>query len=525
MVLHDYKANIGKKLETWFSKFQIFGSLSFSILLALLFLFGSPSLVSAIYPPLPTQFENFTGEIIVVTDEHNHAMAAYSDGFTGGISTYYFSNNVWNYMPLNPVNVLLVDLSMDPSGTALLTYRDQFTNDLRSFYFNGTMWIAPSNDPLDLGITNGGDLAINDSGLGVATWSDSGNNIRVAFFSNGNWGTPSLPGAIGIGVSPRVAINANGDLVVAWELGASIVVSHYIGAVWTAPTPVAPLAFLQGVGFANNGKSLVLIRDSATSNVLASLFIGGVFNSTTLLNPPQPFGPANFGLNLEMAPNGTAVATWQYSQTFFNQFDLYYAQFNGNTWAPAVDFQTGIEGIAPAVSLNSEGDALFLWGNGFNFPNPLAYYIARLPVGGALTGIQLIRSSASTNPPGASVSLADNGFSALAWLESNPRDDFARPFGLASVIPAGPLGLKGRVCKNHFASQTGCANIITWDPFPNTSIVSYNLERNGVLIANILANAPLIYRDNQCCKKRNVYTLFAVDADGIIGIPSTITLN
>lgn len=511
-------------------KIQVIDWLKSSLLMAFLFFVGAPLLISAVYPPAPTQFADNAGSIKVATDEREHAMVAYTalNGFVGqGINTYYFKDNVWNFMPLNSAIGNLTGLVMDPSGLALLTFREDGTDDLRSFYFDGTMWNAPLSDPLSTAISGSSTgLAINKSGLGVAAWSDSTQNIRVSFFSNSNWSVPSLVGVIGTGSSPKVAINSSGDLAVAWEdLTGAVVVRHFIGGVWSSPTTINPLAVLSGVGISDNGKSLVAIRDSGTLDVYAGYFIGSTLSSTTLLNPPQLFGPANFGVSLEMAPNGTAVAAWQYEQTFFNQYDLYYAQFDGNTWAQAVDFQTGISGTEPAVSLNSKGDGLIMWGNNFGFPNPLNFLTAQLPVGGVLTQEQVVRTSTLSVPRGPAVSLADNGFNALAWLEANPSFDVDIPFGMASVVVQAPTELNGKVCKNHFASQTDRVNIITWQPSTDINVVRYDLKRNGVLIANIPAVGPLVYNDHNRCKNQDVYTLTAIARNGAESLPISITVN
>jgi|GEM_PF-1609731 len=487
-----------------------------SLVVAMLFFLLKPSLVSADYSV--NQFTDSTFQIFVATDENAHAMTAYSMPFnSNSINTYYFDNNVWNNLLLNTAIGNVSDLVMAPGGLALLTYIDDANNDLRSYYFNGTMWNIPANDPIDTAIIRGGDLAINASGLGVTVWSDSTNDIRVSFFSSGNWGTPSLPAVIGTGDRPLVSINAAGDLIVAWQddvLG-GVSVRHYIAGVWSATSTNLPTANLRGVGI-SAGKSLVLTSDGLTSDVRASYFQVGVLDSTTTLNPPQPNTLAIFGSILEMAPNGTAVATWQYNQTFFGQYDLYYAQFDGTTWAPAVNFQpNGPDSTAPALSLNSLGDALLFWGN---FPG-FTLNTARLPVGGILTTPVSFRT-AITKPDSLVVSLADNDFNALAWFED--LGEGGNPFG-AIEVAAAPTELQATSCSDRNKGQGNCVIILTWDPSVDPNVASYNLLRDNIFIANILASGPLTYNDPVACNATFDYTLKAVDNNGVEGVPVTIT--
>lgn len=493
------------------------------ILLGVMLCLGSPMVHSLDYPLLPTQFADL-GIPLVATDENGHAMAAYTNQNTGQINTYYFSDNVWNFMPLGDGSDIA--LAMNASGLAILTYVDSSGN-LGSYYFDGTMWNTPLTNPIDTAISDNGSVSITDIGLGVASWTDSAQNIRIAFFTGFDWTAPSPPLDIGIGSRAQVALSETGALVIAWEdLLGNVSIKHFISGVWS-PVTVFANAELDSVGISDNGKSLVLVRGFPTFDLYANYFINGTLDSSTVINPPQPFGPAIFGPSLDMAANGTAVAVWKYDQTFFNQYDLYYAQFDGNTWAPAVNVQTGIPVSDPAVSVDSSGNALIFWANYFGDGNPVEpspMYVAQLPVGGVLTVPQLVYTSPFSRPVGLAVSLADNGFNALVWAGTDQFEAFV-PFGLALVTVTPPVGANGQACFNRFAMQTERYNIITWEPSTDDTVVSYRLERDGILIASISAVSPLIYVDHNRCGQIYVYTLTAINGDGIASDPVIITIN
>lgn len=509
----------------------------FIAFLALLLLLGTFSRLSAVYPPTPTEFYGNAGFIYVVTDENGHAMAAYKDEWDiDTIITYYYSGGVWVLIPIDNATDIqsLTGLVMSPAGQALLTYTvpidnnpNPFTYDIHSRSFDGVSWTTPVTDPIAALVNDPGTLSMNVTGYTVTSWSDGSDNIITRVFANGDWETPSNPSDIGIGTNSQVAVNNDGTIVVAWEtLSGSVEVSQYIGGVWSPPTTINPSAFLRSVGIASNGNSLVLVRQAVenlpalASDLFASYFIGDTLDSTTLINPPQTSGsPDNFNASLQMSENGTAVAVWFYDYT--NQ--LYYAQFNGSTWASAVEFQVGPQITDVGLSVNGNGDAILFWGNQSDPEDTMDYLTAVLPVGGSLSTPQVVATSDRNSSGVTAVSLADNGFNALAWLDGG--GEGLVPFGLAAIPGPAVTNLTAFACNDRLSSQQDCIKTVTWDPSTDPNISHYDFYKNGVYITFYDFNDPLIYEENAPCFETTVYEIIPFDILNYEGLPASYTLE
>jgi hypothetical protein len=79
-----------------------------------------------------------------------------------------------------------------------------------------------------------------------------------------------------------------------------------------------------------------------------------------------------------------------------------------------------------------------------------------------------------------------------------------------------PTSFTGKIIENRFIDQTDIIHELSWTPPANAAgIVSYQISRNGVVIANVLATGPFVYLDhNQSKRKREVYTIVSLNIDG-----------
>jgi len=508
---------------------------SYLFLIMLLYVL-MPTSSFAVYPPVPENLAGTTIRVKVVTDENQHAIAAYpnTNTISALINTYYFSQNVWTNLSLPTAQGTLVGLSMNASGKAILTFGVGGGGNYQTRYFDGVSWNTPVNNPIDTSFEAlGGEAVINDFDVGITVWSNLSFLVKYSIFSSNNWSTAvQIPGAVGN--EATVDFNNSGNGVAAWRnFSNEVMVSHYTAGVWSTPVVATAGAAVAGAQIDASGNSIVLVRTLSTRNLIASRYVGGVFSSATTINLPDPHPDAP-GMGrpvLDMAPDGTAVATWAYSQTFYQLYQLFYAQFDGTSWSPTVTVQTtsgpGVQTVigGPTVSVNSSGNGLLFWGNGFT--TPVEFYTANLPVGGVL-GSPLLVSTApalSTTSGFISASLADNNFNALGWIAS-PIADVSRPFAIASLLADAPTGLNVRSCPDRFApSQRDCLNTITWNESFDPTIASYDINKNNSFIVTIPATDPPIYIDSNPCGDTVTYTLIPIDVDGVPGFPASITFN
>lgn len=79
------------------------------------------------------------------------------------------------------------------------------------------------------------------------------------------------------------------------------------------------------------------------------------------------------------------------------------------------------------------------------------------------------------------------------------------------VVLQPPASISGKQFKNKFLTQSDYINSIRWTRSPTKGVSSYNLFRNGVLIAVVPANQKLHYLDHDRSKGVSyVYSVTAV---------------
>ena len=95
-----------------------------------------------------------------------------------------------------------------------------------------------------------------------------------------------------------------------------------------------------------------------------------------------------------------------------------------------------------------------------------------------------------------------------------------------SNLPLPPSSFKGTIVRNHFLTQTEISHKLVLTPPTNpTSIVSYEISRNGVVIKLLSAPGPLVYYDhNRSNKKKDLYEIVSLNAEGKRSKPLSITL-
>lgn len=503
----------------------------------IIYMLGCPFVGYATYPDPPTEFINTTSEIFVATDQNGHAIAAYTDQFgfpTNRIIAYYFSDNNWEYMPIGIARGTVTGLAMSTNGKALITYVTD-TFELRSVSFDGSVWFVPNTDPIailssDDG-TGGGGVVMDSTDLGVVIWSDAITyDIRTSFFS-GDWGPPSNPGDIGTGIYPicdiSIATNGGVAMVAGWKdtSDTDIIISNYYAETWFGNTNLGP-GTLGGVGIAP-GRSVVVFQETGTQDIYGSYFNSITLGGTVLLNPLQPSGPANTIPRMGISSTGTAIATWGYINSGSSEYDLYYAKFDGATWLPAVNFQSGTTpSTPPVISVNTDGNGLIFWGN---YTSPLEFYTAHVQALGVIETPVPVATSDSIEALPLGVSLANNGrFNALVWGEQVIDGDEFAPFGIASIQLPAPTGLSFvDECPNRNSDSQGICSIrISWDMSDDPSVASYNIERNGVFIANQPIAFGSEYTDDMAtCGAPTVYSIAAVDLDGVPGVEASIIIE
>ncbi len=94
-----------------------------------------------------------------------------------------------------------------------------------------------------------------------------------------------------------------------------------------------------------------------------------------------------------------------------------------------------------------------------------------------------------------------------------------------TILAPSSANFKGHRCKDKFPDQTDYVNRLFWTQSPNSTITSYQLFRNGVLIKTISAFEKLRYNDHNRPKNQaDTYTLIGLNAQNGVVNSSTITV-
>lgn len=473
----------------------------------------------AVWQTPATALAGFGNSLDMAADANGHAVTVYSNELDGRVYASYYTNAAWTAAQAISVSsggLFNVAVDMDATGTALAVWYNDNDLTIESARFSGGFWGIPIPNPIEtVTAFTQVDVAMNGSGQGAAIWADGSGNIRSSFFSGGVWSSPETIGTGGADIS--IAYSSNGTVVAGWYDGGLATVANFIGGSWQAPVVLDPaMEYMGNVGIDANGNALAIWQTS-TLSALASYF-----NGTTWLPPvtvfADPVPMTNVIPSLAMSPSGQAVAAWLTSTGAGVS-----SSFNGTSWSAPIQYSPGpVTNVD--VSINSSNDAaLVVWAT----DTPIIYS-SKLPFGGVWGPQEFVANPSASgdtlvNPLVAASSANGTDFS--AWLQRDEGDEGAFPFAIATLAALPPSNLAATTCTNRFASQTDRVNIITWSASLDPLVVSYELRRNGVLLATIPSGGPFIYADhNRCRNVPDVYTLTAIDVNGAPSVPVTITV-
>jgi hypothetical protein len=244
-------------------------------------------------------------------------------------------------------------------------------------------------------------------------------------------------------------------------------------------------------------------------------------------------------LNVSSNGSGDAIAVWELNvfaagtlmsniqATVFPDFN-----WSGSTITLASATDSNPLGVhSPTVALNGAGDAFATW---YKSDSTLPSF-----------DIEVSKYTKTTNtwdaPEIISIqgSVSDVGEVVFPHIAANDSGNFfdawyiipppfmsvliqASHITLPSIQP--PTGITGKQKTNRFPVESERFNLIKWTASPSSTVASYQIFRDGILIVTVPSNV-LKYEDHDRPKNvENVYSVYSVTASGVKSTPTTIAL-
>lgn len=476
------------------------------------------------------------------------------------------------------------DIAINDAGNAFAAWHNAPANDIQvaASPFDGVTIItlpgSPANQPQVVATPNGNVVAVLRS---------NNNVIKASFFQSGVWSAPVPISAVGGNPgNPQIAIDQSGNVVATWSrivLGNRVIEAAFLPAnttVFNAPQTVSNSIAGQ---IANNPSPAIISPENAvivwTQNISGAIEIQA--STSTAFGPWSTPVTISGGLVssfpfVSMNAAGMAVAVWNIIDGVHNVVQAANLQFGGTWSAPINISDPNLQSASPVVGIDSSGKALIAW-DSLDASGLSTILTAVLPFRGTPSAPIAISHAifALANPI---IAVNPAGNVVVVWTESNDagtiRVIFASealfvggPFtapvpisplnelsfdphvvlnakgqALASwqnntifaiqgsngidLFPTPPSNLVGKVIKNEFLTQTDRIHRLTWTPSTDPDIVVYRIFRNGVLIATIPASGPFVFNDHHRSKDvKDVYILTAVNSAGLESSTLSVTLR
>jgi len=261
-----------------------------------------------------------------------------------------------------------ISMGMDAGGNAVVLWsRAQGSNNLvqaSTLSFGSDTWTTPAT-LANFGISPM--IAVTANGNAVATWSNlSTSTIQAAFYIGGSWSSATTLSAVNAG-DPHVAVDSVGNAIVVWfrGLGAHSVLevsTSSIGGTWSSPTIVTSTPTGTGidelsVALPENGNAIVLWhQEGANESIHASTRVGGVWLPSSIV---LTSGNNSMAPTVKHGPGDYAVALWWNDDRAL--FPVVSAtQISPNVWTVPQIISTPTDGSFD-LAVNPSGNAIAAW--------------------------------------------------------------------------------------------------------------------------------------------------------------------
>ncbi|MFA6916805.1 MAG: hypothetical protein WC222_10450 [Parachlamydiales bacterium] len=400
-------------------------------------------------------------------------------------------------------------------------------------YYNGSTWESPTvlTDAINFNVQGGLFPGINldNSNKGLVSWIAFNNNTsqyHVQFNRYaGGWSSPQ-----DIYVNPSFLStqsfsgSSSGKAITAWYNFSpyQLQAATFDGVSWTTTNLSTDVfstcsPFLD-VSMNNSSNAIILWNNQSSAGLSSISYINGSYTAPQIVYSP-PVNEDIADAKIVLDDQGNAIALWSAYNFDINKYKLMANRSVGGFWGTPVILEIN-DNVYFSLNIDADsvGNAYAVWQN-FNDSTSAVYYQYFNRNTSAWLNAPVLLSQPQINTTQPFLSMNASGQATVAWAAGDADPIVQAVF---SLLIQPPQKLTGKQVKNHFLIQTDIVNILNWTPSLTTSIVKYNIYRDGVLINSTTSST---YQDHH--RKKNVsyfYSVTSVNAQGTESDPVTIVL-
>ncbi len=500
-------------------------------------------------PPIDLEFSPLTNSINGQQSLSGNTVITWLDAASNNYLTsiYIVGASSWS-QPVILVSASLISdtptLAINAGGDAVAAWIQNGpgpTQTIQTAKLVGDNWISLGTiaGPTPLNFTQISIDVSQSDNIIVTYVQNNGDTTDTLFASNyteAGWSSPQTlfttsPGTSMVPLIPTYLDDlSNGTVLWATQSVSTVAIysSHYIKATGTY-TPVETLFSASGM-LTNLYASI-----SSLGNGIASWVVNNTdLYASVFVKPATSWSPATL---LSVQPNLNNLFTsinnaGDGAVTFNASTDttIFVSSYLNGTWSTelVVTAEAGFSASTPLIAVDPFGNALLVW-TSFDMINTIMTfdYSTRNGPLGNWSAASIIPF---TMPPGSFQSpvrlvITPSDLAVFGFLIFSPPyfTNIEIILGTHLFPPEPGSNFKGKIIKNRFLTQTDIVHRLTWTPSPSLTVTSYNIYRNGVLIAKIPAKGPFVYDDHGRHKNKvDTYTLVAL----YDGVPSSsVTLK
>ncbi len=457
----------------------------------------------------------------------NQFVAVWNDTGSSSIVSSFYTNGSWSSSPLlvnaSNLNTLypIISLCYKTGSNELLAAWSDNTGTGHFCTYNGISWSETFNPALIAGAIN---LCyfptINKV---VAAWVGAGSLPLYSVYSSGSW-SPAAPIIAGGPFTGSIALSYNpsvNKIVAVWIApGGTGTVAAFDGTTWAQLAPLtAPVASsdFSMVFDVNTNRTIAIWADAGSIPNYAT-YDGTWTTLGAITGAPQTVRPMQLCSN---PSNGNLLVSIVDKVTSLPWYALYIGGWVGAGQIPG----SSAVNSAPfsQISLTLDTNTQEFLASWKDNATSLPYYSIYAMSSWKAAPAQIAAAPTSSFPV-VPITYDSTAQSTLALWSNVPSYAVYSSSGPTPPTPSPVSSFAGEQKNNNFGLVTELYNALTWGPSPSTTIVAYQIYRNGTLIATVPAT-ELSYNDNNQKKQTVTYSIVAIDNVGASSSSTSITIR